>query len=119
MTEDPWREMALDRQFRPFLEEFPVMGIWPHPDYPATLYYLEQVRDRKEVVPSAMGALDHEIDQLMDALLAGEYAKALAMRVWDPDADPDEYKNYMNETLENPEVELLDRIIKQSPVFVG
>ena len=112
--QDPWREMALERQFRQ-LVEFPD----PWNNVPATLSYLQDARDKKEVVPSAMTALEYEIDQLTDAHLAGEYAKALAGRIWDRDADPEEYENYMNETLENPKVEFLDRIIKQSPVFVG
>ena len=109
--QDSWKEMALERQFRPLVESSEY--------YPATLAYLQQVRDKGEVAPSATGALDYEIDQLTDALLAGEYAEALAMRVWDPDAEPEEYKNYMNETLENPEVEFVSRIVTQSEVYGG
>ena len=108
--------MALERQFQPLVEP-------PDPwnNYPATLEYLRQRTEEKaeELAPWAKAALDHQVGQLTDALLAGEYAKSLAERIWDRDAEPEEYKNYMNETLENPEVELLDRVIKYRPVLVG
>ena len=87
--QDPWREMALERQFRQLVEP-------PDPwnNYPATLEYLRQRTEEKaeELAPWARAALDHQVGQLTDALLAGEYAKALAMKVWDPDAEPEEYK---------------------------
>lgn len=101
---DPWPSLAIERQFRKLVNP------QTSPEYPATLAYLEQARP--QVAQEARAALDYEIGQMTDALLAATYATALLRKVWGDEA---QLPTHRGETLENPE-DLLNLIVGQSDI---
>ncbi len=99
---DPWKEMAIEKQFRPLVpEETP----W---DGPATLVYLQEeghkwVLDSPGLIANEMmGPMSRAEEALMEALSLERYLLALINILW---SGPEETMPSvaMNETLRTPD----------------
>lgn len=104
MDDDPWREMAIEKQFCPLVDV--------SSEFPATLAYLdEETRALKQELLSdenrsynlhvdKLQRMDMTYDYLLAYLAHGQYALALMTMLW---GESDlTWKEMMEETLDEP-----------------
>lgn len=86
---DPWKEMAIERQFRKVVQE-------PEDEFPATLKWLQEAIQNRKYLEDYPLVRAH--DALMTAFLEGRFATALVGILW-PEQSVEES---MEDTLDSP-----------------
>ena len=95
-TNDPWREMAIEKQFLPLVADDAEAG------YPATLTYYQ--REMREFTQSSFYELDWAEDFLFNSLWLDRYANALRAILW-PEED---LEGAMVLTLDDPDTLIIE-----------
>lgn len=102
MSEDPWRQLAIESQARQVLPGHPESS-------PAILMLLREASEEAERIKGPMGAiLDYEVQRLTDHLMAGTFAREIVKAVWGPEArvvdfmkDTTEMEALVNDVISN------------------